>query len=634
MLSFLARHSFGKLIVFSIVLSISLLALIRQLPIEALRYINPIGRYVFFAAMMLFLFDVARERGWIKHRQLPNWITSIDRRYTIAASCASAFALCFLVLLASWTNGGTQDYSAVGGLVPYNDAAAYFEGAEQLLQDGTFTNFSERRPLNVAFFAARLLVADENIYWAIILQAMIAALALYLASLQMYRLVGTSNAAVFFAINFAFLSSCLPRTLSEPLGISLGLLAFTLYCSSIVRRSKAEYALATLILTLALLARAGAMFALAASTLFAVLFFAGSWRARCLVGAMTIAAITTGWLINALLVKIYGTGGAMLSNFSYVLYGLSQGGKGWLQAVADLPNLSGNEQQMAKALYQKAFESILSNPLLLVSGIIMALWKSVASFPIDLLTLLGDGSDGGLPASRLPAVLASVLLIPPLLFGAWQLVSRRPFVVDALQWFLLLQLIAFIASLPFFYLDGRIRLAAATFPFTAGAIVLILAGCKRFSNLDGIVLDRIVSRYAGVIAILVVVASVAAPRFAQMRPPRGTESVSCETPDIRLQMLVGTGTAHVNVLDDGKRSELPNIRRSDFRISDNSEIQEFWKNLSFPATILIGLDHNSRRSQFLVGPPGFADGPRRLASLCATPLSHGVLSYRPVMKVD
>lgn len=630
MLPLQARLSFAKLIGFGIVVSLLLFVLTRHSPAEALRYINPIGRYVFLAAMMLFLIDVSGKLGWIC--DLPNGMPLFDRRYVLPAACASIFALCLLVLLASWTNGGTQDYSAIGGLLPYNDAAAYFEGAEQLLQDGTFTNFSERRPLNVAFLAARLLIADENIYWAIILQAIVVALALYLASLQTYRLLGSANAAVFFAINFAFLNSCLPRTLSEPLGISLGLLAFTLYCSSIVRRSKAEYAVATLVLTLALLARPGAMFTLATSALFAVLFFAGSWRARCTAGAMTMAAIASGWLLNAMFVNIYGTGGAMLSNFSYVLYGLSQGGKGWLQALTDFPSLTGNEQQIAAVLYQKAFDSMLSDPLLLIRGIVKTLWKSVIFFPIDLLTLLGDASDGGLPSSRPPAVLAAALLLPPLLYGAWRLVSRRPLAIGPLHLFLLLQLVAFVASLPFFYLDGRIRLTAATFPFTAGAIVLILAACKpSFSNADGIAITRSTTHYAGIIAILIVLASVAAPKFAQMRKPSpGLEAVTCEEADMRLRMLVGTGTAHLNVLEDDKKSVLPTVRRADFRISDHSEIQEFWHNLSLPATILIGLDHNSRRAQFIVGPPGFADGPRRLAALCVKPLSHGVLTYRPV----
>ncbi|MDB5875806.1 MAG: hypothetical protein JWQ07_5248, partial [Ramlibacter sp.] len=79
-------------------------------------------------------------------------------------------------------------------------------------------------------------------------------------------------------------------------------------------------------------------------------------------------------------------------------------------------------------------------------------------------------------------------------------------------------------------------------------------------------------------------------------------------------------------------SVLPNIRRSDFQVSESNEIIQFWKNLDLPATILTGLDHNSHRSQIIVGPPGFADGPRRLAALCTRPLSDGILTVRAARK--
>jgi hypothetical protein len=601
-------------------------------PTEVLRYIHPVGRYVFIAAMVLFLSDVAQNRGWIRQRHYPNWTSSINRRYFSLAACAWIFALCFVVLLVSWTNGGTQDYSAIGGLIPHSDAAAYFEGAERLLQDGTLTNVSERRPLNAAFFAARLLIANENFYYAMILQAAIVALALFLASRQMHRLQGSSIAFVFLAINFAFANNCLPRTLSESLGISLGLIAFTLYCSSIARRSKTEYALGTAILTLALLARAGAMFALAASVVFALFFFADSWKARCSAVALTLAGIAFGWLIIAALVRMYGDSGLILSNFSYVIYGLSQGGKGWQQAAKDLP-LTGNEAQIAAMLYQRTFESILSNPLLMVVGLAKSLSLSLLYFPAGLLRLIAEAIDGGTPRSLIPSALVAALLIPPLLDGTWRLLTKKPFVLDPIQWFFLLQLTGFIASLPFFYLDGGIRLTAATFPFTAAAIVLILAACKSAPALTKTVPARSDSYQAVAMAVVIVVTSLAAPQIGRMRSSEpGIEPITCEQGDQEVRMLVGAGTAHINILDDDVKSVLPNIRRPDFQVAQSNEIIEFWQSLDLPATILLGLDHNSRQTQIVVGLPGFADGPRRLAAICTKPLRDRILLARAAKK--
>jgi hypothetical protein len=602
-------------------------------PTEVLRYIHPVGRYVFIAAMVLFLSEVAQSRGWIRQRHYPNWTSSINRRYFSLVACASIFALCVLVLLVSWTNGGTQDYSAIGGLLPHSDALAYFEGAERLLQDGTLTNVSERRPLNAAFFAARLLIANENIYFAIMLQAAVVALALFLASRQMYRLQGGSAALVFLAITFAFANNCMPRTLSEALGLSLGLIAFALYCSAIARRSKIEYAIATAILTLALLARAGAMFELAASVIFAVFFFANSRKERCFVAGLTLLAISLSWVVNTMLVRMYGESGLVFSNFSYVIYGLSQGGKGWQQAFKDFePLMTGSESQTAAMIYQKTLESVLSNPLLMVNGLTKSLSQSLLYFPAGLLRLIGEATDGGRPRSLVPSAMVALLLIPPLLYGAWRLLARKPFVLDSIQWFFLLHLIGFIASLPFFYLDGGIRLTAATFPFTAAAIVLMLCACKPASVLPKTVPARGDSS-AFAVAIVIVVASLATPQIGRIRNFKpGIEPVSCQQGDDPAAMLVGSGTAHIDIRGDDTRSVLPNIRRSDFQVSESNEIIEFWQRLKLPATILMGLDHRSHGVKIVVGPAGFADGPRRLAALCTAPLSDGILSWRAAGK--
>jgi hypothetical protein len=198
------------------------------------------------------------------------------------------------------------------------------------------------------------------------------------------------------------------------------------------------------------------------------------------------------------------------------------------------------------------------------------------------------------------------------------------------RWFFLVQLISFVASLPFFYLDGGIRLTAATFPFTAAAIVLILSACKSASALPKSAPVQGDSYAAIATAALIVVASLVAPQIGKTRNfEADNEPISCGQEDRPARMLVGTGTAHVNILDDDKaKSELPNIRRSDFRVSQSNELLDFWQTLDLPATIVTGLDHVSGVIQTVVGPPGLADGPRRLAALCTKPLRYNILSAR------
>lgn len=614
----------------------ALLSLFSQQAVEALRYIHPLGRYVFLAALICFFVDVAQNRGWIGNSQLLSRIRTQDQRPLAIVALVSILALCLLVLLISWTNGGTRDYSAIGGLLPWSDAAGYFNGAERLLHDGVLTSWAERRPLNSAFFAARLAIAQENFYYAMTIQAVVAATALFLASNAIFKLQGYSVALVFFAITFSFLSGCLYRTLSEPLGISLGLISFALYLPSIADRNLTHYALATLFLTLALLARAGAMFELLASLLFAILFFADNWRTRFVAFAATAAAIAGGLLLNAALVRMYGTGGVLLSNFSYVIYGLSQGGKNWSQAMIDFPNLTGDEAQVATFLYQRAFETIISNPLLLVTGLAKGLLQSTVYFPLHLLRLLADASDGGAPWKLIHAVVPAAVLAPAMIYGVFRLAFERRTVFSQFHLFLFFQVVGFVASLPFFYHDGGIRLTAATFPFLAAALAMILAACKTARTSPPATNFSQTQNYIAItLGLFIIVTSLMVPMANRVwASAPAVDAITCPENSEQLRIMLGDGTAHINVLDSEVASVLPDIRRSDFTVSDVNEIQDFWQAIPLPTTIVESFDYVSRSIQRVTGPVGFASGPRRITPMCATPLGNGVFSYRSPAKND
>ena len=239
-----------------------------------LRYLDPIARYLLIATIVVIILDALRSSRATSRWSLPS--LNPDNGSTSILTASTIAALCLLVLLINWSNGGTQDVSAVGGVLPYSDAMGYFEGAERLLYEGQLTQWTERRPLNAMFFAARLLLAGGNFYGALVIQAALAAIALFLATSAVFQTHGKATALTFFAICFAFVSCCLHRTLSEPLGISLGLLAFALHWSGLANKNLAQYACGLFVLSLALLTRAGAMFAIPASALFAIFFFPGN----------------------------------------------------------------------------------------------------------------------------------------------------------------------------------------------------------------------------------------------------------------------------------------------------------------------------------------------------------------------
>src|SRR5262249_25501488 len=160
-----------------------------------------------------------------------------------------------------------------------------------------------------------------------------------------------------------------------------------------------------------------AMFELLASIAFAPFLFPGNLRKGATATITTIAAVGVGWLLNTALVKLYGTGSQLLSNFSFVIYGLVRGGKGWSQAGIDFPDLKGDEAQISAVIYQKAFESIVHDPHLLIVGLSKALSESLANLPLHLFGLLADASDGGSPSKSNHILVPALLLLPPLIYG-------------------------------------------------------------------------------------------------------------------------------------------------------------------------------------------------------------------------
>lgn len=584
------------------------------------RYANPISRYVVLVAAAVLFFE-----GLATQKKSAGWparlVTLFDATTAAIAIASSAAALCLLVLLINWSNGGTLDVSAIGGVLPYSDAAGYFEGAERLIYDGSLTPWNERRPLNAAFLAARLIATGNNFFSALIVQALLAAIALFLSTCAISQTHGRSVGLLFFVLNFSFLSCCLHRTLSEPLGISLGLFGFALLWAGVANRHLSLYALGTFALALALLARAGAMFALPACVLFAALFFSASWKHR--LGGILAATMAIGiaWLINHAIILLYGTAnGTLLSNFSYTIYGLSQGGTSWAQGLTDFPQLAGaDDARIANFLYQKAFEAVVTKPYLLLWGLTKSLALGLATFPAHIFRLLADGSDGGLPWHPVHVAVVGVLVLPLLGVGIFRLLQSRND-LTRFHYFLIMQLLAFICSLPFFYLDGGIRLTAATFPFTAATMAVVLATLIPSGDVPkNIQVRSIIGIAAFAVVATVAFVSLLTPKINQLAKPAAMAARDqCEANETGLNIQIGYGSARINILGDpGKPSIAPNIRSTDFFVPEANEAKQAWRSLPVPATVLLAYDTRSGSARQILGPVGFADGPSKFAAFCA-----------------
>ena len=194
-----------------------------------------------------------------------------------------------------------------------------------------------------------------------------------------------------------------------------------------------------------------------------------------------------------------------------------------------------------------------------------------------------------------------------------------------------MQLLGFIVSLPFFYLDGGIRLTAATFPITAVTIALALSILTPFPPIKAaIFVTQKIAIAAFAIASFVVIASLSVSKLNYLiRPTSPLVAEQCGPGEEEIQMRIGRGSANINILDNFHQpSFAPNIRKADFSIPESNENKQEWRTIPTPSTILMGFDLKSHSLRQVIGPPGFAGGRSRLVSLCATPLHDQIFSHR------
>lgn len=276
---------------------------------------------------------------------------------------AFIFALFAIPLVYKWQSAHYDGY-IIGGLLPWSDASAYSWEAHRLANGALLTAWGARRPLFSGFLAVLLRTTGGDFMAALIILTLSNILAVFFVVRIVKRLYGSTAAGFFLIISFEFYTRFSGVTTSEQLGFAAGNLAlyFLLIGAHTRDMRKALFGLG--LLTLALNARAGAFFILPALILWLALSFRQRttfWRA----GGMAIVVVIAVFLLNLILVRaIAEPQSAPFSNYSYTLYGLASGNKGWDQVIIDHPNVS--EQEVMPLAIQK----IRSEPTLLLQGML------------------------------------------------------------------------------------------------------------------------------------------------------------------------------------------------------------------------------------------------------------------------
>lgn len=290
-------------------------------------------------------------------------------------------ALCGMVLSGIWASG-VSDFSLLAGFFPLSDSFTYVDGAINLVRDGDLPSVASRRPLAPAVTGLLLFLCQGNFRAVLALLVFATALAMTLPVREMIRTHGWIAGGVMFIGLFFFYRRFIGTALTEHLGLTLGCLAFALlWRAAHGGRMPSAVAYAGLfVLTVALCARAAALFVLPVLSLWVGWASRGTARFSIRAFALSCAAIVAGFGLNTVVLRSIGTAGASSAgNFPYVLYGLVHGGD-WQQALEDHPEIRElPELQRNKAIQDFAMAGLKERPLSLVQGAMRACGQMIFS---------------------------------------------------------------------------------------------------------------------------------------------------------------------------------------------------------------------------------------------------------------
>lgn len=313
-------------------------------------------------------------------------LTIKDQRTSMAAAALVIFPVFALTLNGLWA-GAYSENNVIAGLIPRTDAFSFYGSAVSLIETGFLTGYTRRRPLFGGLLAFLLWISTGNLQIALTLLTYLLALVTFFSVLELRKMIGQPAAVLFFLILFLFMRKYIGITMSENLGVLLGITAFTLFLiflqtTNADRKKQVIFFLSSnFVFALAQNARPGAIATLPFLILFAGWFFRDrkkwSWKWM----LVTTVVIISAFLINTVVFNLTALpGGSQTNNIGFGIYGLVAGGKGWEQIFVDHPELntlSGN--QFEQAVFQYIWEQLSANPMNFVQGMLVQ-FKTLFSF--------------------------------------------------------------------------------------------------------------------------------------------------------------------------------------------------------------------------------------------------------------
>ena len=550
----------------------------------------------------------------------PNW----EWKYVGLFLTLFVFAL---PLLRLW-NTAESTWNIILGLLPWADAEGYYTDAHSLINGGLFGAFSGRRPLFASLLAVLMKLSSQNLQLVLIIFAAMNALAVFLFALEIHRQFGPVAAVATVYISQIFYRPYAGTTLTEQLGFPIGLLAYAILIRCVKVPHRIWFALGLMLLTFALLVRAGAFFVLLVPVAYGSFVSLRKGQPIWRTSLVLIIAILFPLIINIWLGRAVASRDALpFGNFAYTLYGQAVEGRRWTQVILDHPDLATLEEpERSQKIYRLAFEEIRKNPFGVVKGSIKAWRDFFLPSAISVFSFLDVGNKS---INLIIQIIASLLS----LWGIWISWHERQ---NPVHGFILASTLGIIISIPFLPpIDAGIRPYAATMAVIFLPILVAVSRLSGGSVSESPPADTRTAMIAASYGLCLIAAAVFGGFFLKVtaRSPI-VQAGRCPPGFVSAHIEVNQGSYVLLVESNSmSNSRVPVILLKDVLKSFDEfpygDFASIVRKIKQPVLITLTNDLSTGKQFWIIAPPELKDAQGRIVSVCGMPVS----DLYPVLRV-
>ena len=354
----------------------------------------PLGSYVIIFTMLIVgISSLFFNNKYSSH----SLIFQIDNTKLLVIFILLSVLLCSFQLLIIWSDGiihsenSQYNYSLVSYKVPWSDAGSFLSNAQKLIFEGALCDNCQRRIFVTAFQVTKLLIANFDFSNSLIFQSALFGTGCAIFSFCVARSHGFVIGLITYAVIFSLSSNYIYLNLSEIVGISFSLLAFSFIWSGIFYNKFFWYCCGVFVFCISQLARPGPVLIIPCLIFFSMFAFPNHNRIYKLITLIIITTISFSY--SKLLLLFYGdpTTNTTIGNFYQLFYGMvrNTGPMDVFKHYPQIYNMSFEESE--SFIKNKIISSLTNEPLLFFYGLSNYFLDILQRYPKQLVTeLLGE----------------------------------------------------------------------------------------------------------------------------------------------------------------------------------------------------------------------------------------------------